>query len=53
MGVSGGKERVEEKITGRAESKKLRGQSIGRIIYVDTEIIPFYRRTSFGEIDRS
>lgn len=48
MGVSGGKNRVlEEKITGREESKKLRGQNIGRIMYLDTEITAFYE--SFGK----
>lgn len=42
---------MAEKIIGREESKELRGQSIGRIIYMDTEIIAFYKRASLGETD--
>lgn len=40
---------MEEKIIGR-ESKRERDQSIGRIMYENTEFIAFYERT-FGETD--
>lgn len=51
MGVSGGKDRVAGKISGREESKELRSQSIGRIIYMDTGITAFYKRACLGETD--
>lgn len=51
MGVSGEKDRVVGKIIGRDGSKELRGQSIERIMYMDMDIIAFYKRASLRETD--
>lgn len=43
---------MEEKIIGREDRKQLRGQSVEKIMYMDTELKAFYERTSFEESDR-